>query len=50
MEVSHSDNRAKFSGRFSKGVDYVGDVAQFACEFAADAAATAYASTFWIAG
>jgi hypothetical protein len=33
----------KFSGRFNKGVDYVGDVAQFEREFAADVAAIAYA-------
>jgi hypothetical protein len=33
----------KFSGRFNKGVDYVGDVAQFEREFALDAAAIAYA-------
>jgi hypothetical protein len=33
----------KFSGRFNKGVDYVGDVAQFECEFVLDLAAIAYA-------
>ncbi len=33
----------KFSGRFNKGVDYVGDVAQFEKEFALDIAAIAYA-------
>jgi len=33
----------KFSGRFNKGVDYVGDVAQFEKEFALDVAAIAYA-------
>ena len=33
----------KFSGRFNKGVDYVGDVAQFEREFIADVAAIAYA-------
>ena len=33
----------KFSGRFNKGVDYQGDVAQFAQEFALDVAAIAYA-------
>ncbi len=33
----------KFSGRFNKGVDYIGDVAQFAREFALDIAAIAYA-------
>ena len=33
----------KFSGRFNKGVDYVGDVAQFEREFALDIAAIAYA-------
>jgi len=33
----------KFSGRFNKGVDYVGDVAQFEREFALDVAAIAYA-------
>jgi hypothetical protein len=33
----------KFSGRFNKGVDYVGDVVQFEREFALDIAAIAYA-------
>jgi hypothetical protein len=33
----------KFSGRFNKGVDYVGDVVQFEREFALDVAAIAYA-------
>jgi hypothetical protein len=33
----------KFSGRFNKGVDYVGDVAQFEREIALDVAAIAYA-------
>ncbi len=33
----------KFSGRFNKGVDYVGDVARFAREFEQDIAAIAYA-------
>jgi tagaturonate epimerase len=33
----------KFSGRFNKGVDYVGDVAQFARELEMDLAAIAYA-------
>jgi tagaturonate epimerase len=33
----------KFSGRFNKGVDYVGDVAQFEREFALDLAAIEYA-------
>lgn len=33
----------KFSGRFNKGVDYVGDVAQFEREFVLDMAAIAYA-------
>ena len=33
----------KFSGRFNKGVDYVGDVAGFEREFALDIAAIAYA-------
>lgn len=33
----------KFSGRFNKGVDYVGAVAQFEREFALDIAAIAYA-------
>jgi hypothetical protein len=33
----------KFSGRFNKGVDYIGDVAQFGREFALDVAAIAYA-------
>lgn len=33
----------KFSGRFNKGVDYVGDVALFKREFALDVAAIAYA-------
>jgi len=33
----------KFSGRFNKGVDYVGDTAQFEREFALDIAAISYA-------
>ena len=33
----------KFSGRFNKGVDYVGDVVQFEREFALDISAIAYA-------
>jgi hypothetical protein len=33
----------KFSGRFNKGVDYVGDIAQFAREMALDMAAIRYA-------
>lgn len=33
----------KFTGRFNKGVDYVGDVAQFEREFVADLAVIAYA-------
>ncbi len=33
----------KFSGRFNKGVDYVGDVARFAREFEADLAVVRYA-------
>ncbi len=33
----------KFSGRFNKGVDYAGDVAQFEREFVLDVAAIAYA-------
>ncbi len=33
----------KFTGRFNKGVDYVGDVAQFAKEFRDDLATIAYA-------
>ena len=33
----------KFTGRFNKGVDYVGDVAQFAREFEEDIAAIAFA-------
>jgi len=33
----------KFSGRFNKGVDYVGDIAQFEKEFALDVAAIAHA-------
>jgi hypothetical protein len=33
----------KFSGRFNKGVDYVGDVTQFEREFALDIAAIGYA-------
>ncbi|KAA6465137.1 hypothetical protein DYQ86_04070 [Acidobacteria bacterium AB60] len=33
----------KFSGRFNKGVDYVGDVQQFEREFSLDVAAIAYA-------
>ncbi len=34
----------KFSGRFNKGVDYVGDVAQFEKEFEQDVAALKFAS------
>ena len=34
----------KFSGRFNKGVDYVGNVAQFEREFALDIAAIEYAA------
>jgi tagaturonate epimerase len=33
----------KFTGRFNKGVDYVGDVARFGTEFRADIAVMAYA-------
>jgi hypothetical protein len=33
----------KFTGRFNKGVDYVGDTAQFAMEFSDDLAVIAYA-------
>ena len=33
----------KFTGRFNKGVDYVGDLAQFAREFSDDIAVIAYA-------
>jgi tagaturonate epimerase len=33
----------KFSGRFNKGVDYVGDVAQFTAEFRNDLAVVAFA-------
>ena len=33
----------KFTGRFNKGVDYVGDVKQFAKEFEEDLAAIAFA-------
>lgn len=33
----------KFTGRFNKGVDYVGDAAQFAVEFSEDLAVIAYA-------
>jgi len=33
----------KFTGRFNKGVDYVGDAAQFAVEFSDDLAVIAYA-------
>jgi hypothetical protein len=33
----------KFSGRFNKGVDYEGDLVQFAQEFAADVAVVAFA-------
>jgi hypothetical protein len=34
----------KFTGRFNKGVDYVGDLPQFEREFAADVAVLAYAA------
>jgi hypothetical protein len=33
----------KFTGRFNKGIDYIGDVGQFAQEFDEDVAAIAYA-------
>ena len=33
----------KFTGRFNKGVDYVGDVAKFAKEFEEDLAVVAFA-------
>ncbi len=33
----------RFSGRFNKGVDYVGDAAKFACEFEADVAVVRFA-------
>jgi len=33
----------KFTGRFNKGVDYVGDVSQFACEFEEDVLVIDYA-------
>ena len=35
----------KFTGRFNKGVDYVGDLAQFTKEFNEDLAAIAFADT-----
>jgi hypothetical protein len=35
----------KFTGRFNKGVDYVGDVVQFTREFNEDLAAIAFAIT-----
>ena len=37
----------KFSGRFNKGVDYVGDVAQFEQEFFQDVAVIEYAKTLF---
>jgi len=37
----------KFTGRFNKGVDYVGDLAQFEKEFAADVSTIAYAVKFY---
>ena len=41
----------KFTGRFNKGVDYVGDVKQFAKEFEEDIAAIAFAvEAVWAAG
>ena len=41
----------KFTGRFNKGVDYVGDVKQFAKEFEEDIAAIAFAvQAVWAAG
>ena len=42
-QISLQTIAPKFSGRFNKGVDYVGDVAQFEREFALDVAAIAYA-------
>ena len=35
----------KFSGRFNKGVDYVGDVVQFEREMALDVAALSHGSS-----
>ena len=43
-EVSVDTIAPKFSGRFNKGVDYVGDVAQFEKEFEQDVAALRFAS------
>ncbi len=37
----------KFTGRFNKGVDYVGDVAQFEREFVADLAVIAHAVKYY---
>ena len=37
----------KFSGRFNKGVDYIGDVAQFEREFSLDIAAIQYAVEYF---
>ncbi len=37
----------RFSGRFNKGVDYVGDVAGFAAEFAADVAVVRHAAVVY---
>jgi hypothetical protein len=40
----------KFTGRFNKGVDYVGDVAQFEKEFNDDLAVIAHAVTNLLLG
>jgi hypothetical protein len=42
-EIAIQTIAPKFTGRFNKGVDYVGDVAQFAKEFEEDLAAIDYA-------
>jgi hypothetical protein len=42
-DISVQTIAPKFSGRFNKGVDYVGDVAQFEREMVLDVAAIAYA-------
>jgi tagaturonate epimerase len=44
QEVELQTIAPKFSGIFAKGVDYIGDLAQFAKEFEQDVAVTKYAS------
>ena len=42
-ENSRTNHRQSFTGRFNKGVDYVGDLAQFEQEFSDDVAVCSFA-------